>query len=346
MKFGLFGGAKSKGGGELGDSIGYKAYIDYVLTAEALGYHSTFIVEHHFTGVGQVSASLNFLSYLAGRTSTMRLGTAVVVLPWHNPVLLAEQVATLDLVSGGRFDFGVGKGYREAEFAGFCIPLAESTERFEETVAFLKTAWTTEGRFSHHGKFWNFEDIIVEPRPTQRPHPPFWMGAGSFEGIKRAAQGGYNLLLDQLAPIDLIIERVKVYRAEWERLHEQPYQSEQVAVARALFIARNEAERKQAFAARAQTLKAIGALARGPGAEKYQDPSNLTEADIANEDSALIGTPDEIIAKLKRLRTGGIETVLLVDPSGSLDSLKLFAAEIMPEFRAPARPARVQVGVR
>ena len=103
MKFGLFGGAKSSGEGPVGDSLGYAKYIDYVLYAEQLGYHSVFVVEHHFTGVGQLSASLNFLSYLAGRTQHIRLGTAVVVLPWHNPVLLAEQVATLDLLSNGRF---------------------------------------------------------------------------------------------------------------------------------------------------------------------------------------------------------------------------------------------------
>ena len=151
MKFGLFGGAKSSGEGSVGDSLGYRKYIDYVLYAEELGYHSVFVVEHHFTGVGQLSASLNFLSYLAGRTKRIRLGTAVVVLPWHNPVLLAEQVATLDLLSNGRFDFGVGKGYRQPEFAGFCIPIEEATERFDETLAFLRKAWTANDRFSHQG---------------------------------------------------------------------------------------------------------------------------------------------------------------------------------------------------
>ena len=130
MKFGLFGGAKSAGEGAAGDSQGYRKFIDYVLHAEELGYESLFVVEHHFTGVSQVSASLNLLSFLAGRTSRLRLGTAVVVLPWHNPVLLAEQVATLDLLSNGRFDFGVGKGYRDSEFDGFAIPKAEATERF------------------------------------------------------------------------------------------------------------------------------------------------------------------------------------------------------------------------
>src|SRR5262245_55356713 len=150
MKFGLFGGARSAGEGLAGDSLGYAKYIDYVLYAEQLGYHSVFVVEHHFTGVGQLSASLNFLSYLAGRTQRIRLGTAVAVLPWHNPALLAEQVATIDLLSNGRFDFGVGRGYRHLEFSGFCIPIEEAGERFDETMAFLRKAWpAAPDRFSH-----------------------------------------------------------------------------------------------------------------------------------------------------------------------------------------------------
>ncbi len=190
MRFGLFGGARSSGDSPAGDSIGYERYIDYVLEAERLGFHSVFVVEHHFTGVGQVSASLNLLSYLAARTTRIRLGTAVVVLPWHNPALLAEQVATLDLLSGGRFDFGVGKGYRDSEFAGFSIPASEAGERFEETMAFLRSAWSGRGRFSHHGKYWRFENVVIEPRPIQRPHPPFWLGAGSRE-LDREGRGGW-----------------------------------------------------------------------------------------------------------------------------------------------------------
>ncbi len=119
MRFGLFGGAKSKGGGPIGDSQGYLDYIAYVREAEELGFHSVFLVEHHFTGVGQVSASLGLLSYLAACTKRIRLGTAVVVLPWHNPVLVTEQAATVDLLSNGRLEFGVGKGYRDVEFGGF-----------------------------------------------------------------------------------------------------------------------------------------------------------------------------------------------------------------------------------
>ena len=345
MKFGLFGGAKSSGDGAAGDSLGYRNYIDYVLCAEDLGYHSVFVVEHHFTGVGQLSASLNFLSYLAGRTRRIRLGSAVVVLPWHNPALLAEQVATLDLLSDGRFDFGVGKGYRQPEFAGFCIPIEEATERFEEAMAFLRKAWAASERFSHHGKRWHFENIIIEPRPTQRPHPPLWMGAGSFESIRRAAQGGFNLLLDQIAPVDLTIERVAHYKAELQQLG-RPYRPGTVGASRALQIIKTEAEREQAYALRARVLKAIGGLARGPGAERYQNIGSHADPNLASEESALLGTPEEIIARLKKLESGGVDYVLLVDPTGSQEALRTFAEEIMPHFRDVPTSAHVEEPAR
>src|SRR6266487_2334321 len=156
MRFGLFGSAQARRptpGAELTDSSqGFREWIENNVEAEALGFHSTFVVEHHFTGFGQVSASLNLLTWLGARTSTLRLGTAVLVLPWHNPVLLAEQAATLDLLSGGRFDFGVGKGYRDSEFESFCIPKAEANERFDECMAILRKAWSSTERFTHQGK--------------------------------------------------------------------------------------------------------------------------------------------------------------------------------------------------
>ena len=109
MQFGLFGGARTGRGAEAGDSRGYESFIDYVTEADRLGFRHMFIVEHHATGQGQVSASMTLLAYLAARTSRIRLGTAVVVLPWHNPVLIAEQAATLDLLSGGQLAVDVGE---------------------------------------------------------------------------------------------------------------------------------------------------------------------------------------------------------------------------------------------
>ena len=123
MRFGLFGSAQADNnalGPETGQ--GFRDYIEYCVEAEALGLHSSFLVEHHFTGWNQVSATLMLQACVAMRTTRLRLGTAVMVLPWHNPVLLAEQAATLDLVSGGRLDLGIGKGYRHSEFTASASP--------------------------------------------------------------------------------------------------------------------------------------------------------------------------------------------------------------------------------
>src|SRR5713226_8623634 len=102
MRFGIFGSAQAKRGGpDVDSAAGFRDFVDYNVEAEAIGYESTFVVEHHFTGFGQISATLNLLTWVGARTTTLRLGTAVIVLAWHNPVLLAEQAATIDLLSRG-----------------------------------------------------------------------------------------------------------------------------------------------------------------------------------------------------------------------------------------------------
>src|SRR5690242_7752624 len=241
MRFGLFGSATARHGGPDVDSgQGYRQFVEYNVEAEALGYHSTFLVEHHFTGFGQVSASLALLTWVAAKTRTLRLGTAVLVLPWHNPVLLAEQAATLDLLSGGRFDFGIGKGYRHGEFKGFAMPQEEAEARFEEGLAVITRALTSRERFSHHGRFWRFDDIVVEPPPAQSPHPPFWVAAGNPNAIRNAAARGFNLILDQYASPATLAERIGIYRAEREA-RGLGFKPGQVAVARQLYVAKDEA---------------------------------------------------------------------------------------------------------
>jgi probable F420-dependent oxidoreductase len=327
MRFGLFGGARTKRptGVGLGDSHGYQGFIDYVVEAERLGFHSVFLVEHHFTGQGQVSASMTLLAYLAAKTSRIRLGTAVVVLPWHNPVLVAEQAATLDLLSGGRFDFGVGKGYRKAEFAGFHIPIEEAGERFDEAMEVIRKAWTSEGRFSHHGTRWRYDDIVVEPEPVQRPHPPIWLAAGSEGSIRRAAREGYNLLLDQIASTDQIIARVALFREECAKTG-RAYDPALVGVARALQLIHREEKRKAAYETRARVVERIGDIAQG----------TRKDIPIEQDDAPLLGLPEEVIARIRRLQAGGVEHILLVDPNASLANLRAFAAEVMPAFAPDA----------
>ena len=327
MKFGLFGSAQAQRGAVDVDSAqGFRDFVDYNVEAEGLGFHSTFVVEHHFTGFGQVSASLNLLTWVAARTSTLRLGTAVVVLPWHNPVLVAEQVATLDLLSGGRVDFGIGKGYRQAEFDGFCIPIAEATERFDEAIEIIRKAWTSNGRFSHHGKRWHYDDVVVEPEPLQRPHPPLWLAAGSHDSVRRAAREGYNLLLDQLAQVDQIIQRIAIFREECARVG-RTYDPNMIATARPLQMIHDESERAAAYETRKRVVSVIGDLARDKLPDRVEDDT-----------APLLGMPEEVIARLKQLEAGGATNILLVDPNASVGNLRAFAREVMPAF-LPTRAA-------
>src|SRR5690348_4523561 len=200
MRFGLFGGAAvPRLPGASANAEGFFDFVETNVEAEALGFHSSFVTEHHFTGIGQVSATLTLLSFLAARTTRLRLGTAVLVLPWHNPVLLAEQVATLDLLSRGRLELGVGKGYRHNEFAGFAMSPDEAEPRFQEVLEVLLRALASDEPFSHHGRFFRFDRVVVEPPPQQRPYPPLWLAAGSNASISACARRGFNLLLDQFA---------------------------------------------------------------------------------------------------------------------------------------------------
>src|SRR6266576_2929305 len=241
MRFGIFGAAQA--GSSLPSAPmgqGFHDFIDFNVEAEALGFHSSFLVEHHFTGWNQSSSTLMMLGCLAMRTTTLRLGTAVIVLPWHNPVLLAEQAATLDLISGGRLDFGIGKGYRHNEFAGFRIPPEEAEPRFEESVEVMTKAFVSRQRFSHRGKFGQFDDIVVEPPPSQQPHPPFWVAAGSEASIRKAAQRRFNLILDQYASPEVIGQRIALYRSAGMA-------NGRIAVARQAYVANDRADAEAAL---------------------------------------------------------------------------------------------------
>src|SRR6516225_6839951 len=336
MQFGLFGSAQAKRGGlDVDSGQGFKDYVEYNVEAEALGFASTFAVEHHFTGFGQVSASLNLLTWVAARTTTLRLGTAVVVLPWHNPVLLAEQAATIDLMSNGRLEFGVGKGYRHNEFAGFCIPMAEADERFEEGLALVLKSWTSEQRFSHHGKYWHFENIVVEPPTAQKPHPPIWMAAGNPDSIRRVAERGFGLMLDQFALPEMIIERFNLFKSEVER-RGRTFDPMKVAVARAFYVARDAADKASAVERRLAATRRMTSLAQSPAGDNKSSMISFADTREASEQSALFGTPDEIAVKLETLRHAGITHVLLNGP-GVHDQLRRFAREVMPAFAGPAK---------
>ncbi len=333
MRFGLFGGAQARHR-DRDRARGLRDYVDTCVEAEALGFDSSFLVEHHFSGLGQVSASLDLLAWVATRTTTMRLGTAVIVLPWHNPVLLAERAATLDLMSGGRLEFGVGKGYRHSEFAGFCIPYEQAQARFEEALEVIIRAWTSNVRFSQNGDFWQYEDIIVEPPTSQKPHAPVWIAAGRPDSIRSVAARGWKLLLDQFASTETVGERLALFRAEYEA-RGRTFDPMDVAVARNLYVARDAVDAQTALARLAQTHARMVALAQHPDGRNQSHITAYAGTSGATEASALYGTPDRIAAELEALRAVGVQHVLLHGGESTRQSIRRFSTEIMPAFTRP-----------
>ena len=324
MRFGLFCSPKADKPGfgpETGQ--GFFEFLDFNVEAEALGFHSSFSVEHHFSGWNQVSSTLMLLAALAMRTTILRLGTAVIVPPWHNPVLLAEDAATLDLLSAGRLDLGIGKGYRHSEFKGFQIAPEEAEARFEEALEVMMRAWTTRERFSHKGRFWHFEDIVVEPPPAQRPHPPLWVAAGNPDSIKRAAARGFNLILDQYASPATLGERIAIYKAERE-VSGFGFNPIQVAVARQLYVAKDKADKDAALLRQAEYTRRTIDASRHPSAKAGSHVLAYADRAGATEENALYGTPEEVAGMIEALRDNGVAYVLLAI-AGGVDQLRRFA---------------------
>ena len=327
MQFGMFGSAQARRGGPNDDSgAGFREFVDRNIEAEALGYHSTFLVEHHFTGFGQVSASLNLLTWIGARTKTLRLGTAVMVLPWHNPVLLAEQIATLDLLSDGRVDAGIGKGYRQREFEGFSVPIEESDARFVECLEVMMKAWTSDTPWSHKGNYWQYDDIVVEPPSVQKPHPKLWMGAGSPRSITQVADYGFDMLLGQYDSFETIVEEVNLFKSLVEAKGET-FDPMRVGVARSVNIVDTKAEYDAAIDARMAGRRRTQNLAQRPD---FEDTREIAEL------GTIYGTPDQVAEKIQDLKDAGIEYILLNCPAG-IETLRRFAKEVMPAFAGSAK---------
>jgi len=327
MQFGMFGSAQARRGGPNDDSgAGFREFVDRNIEAEALGYHSTFLVEHHFTGFGQVSASLNLLTWIGARTKTLRLGTAVMVLPWHNPVLLAEQIATLDLLSDGRVDAGIGKGYRQREFEGFSVPIEESDARFVECLEVMMKAWTLDTPWSHKGTYWQYDDIVVEPPSVRKPHPKLWMGAGSPRSITQVADYGFDMLLGQYDSFETIVEEVNLFKSLVEAKGET-FDPMRVGVARSVNIIDTKAEYDAAIDARMAGRRRTQNLAQRPD---FEDTREIAEL------GTIYGTPDQVSEKIQDLKDAGIEYILLNCPAG-IETLRRFAKEVMPAFANSAK---------
>jgi probable F420-dependent oxidoreductase len=333
MQIGLFHTVQWPEGSQQHDR--YQQALEQAILAEEFGYDSVWLTEHHFFRHGIISDSLNVLAYLAARTSTIRLGTAVAVLPLHNPVRLAEATATVDLMSGGRLDFGVGKGYQTGEFKGLGVDMEDRDTRFEEALDVVLKGWSADKPFSHSGKFWSFEDSNPQPKPVQRPHPPIWFATDSDSGFRKIATNDWGLLLPQGRSPAAVSDQVERYKRVLSEVG-RAYDPQKVILARALYCAPSD---EQAWAEVGEPYSEFVALAASlaaPGRVPSKLSSDPFALDADLRSSALFGSPGTCLKMLAELREIGIERVIGFVHIGGLRheqvvaSLKLFASEVMP----------------
>ncbi|MDI5941550.1 LLM class flavin-dependent oxidoreductase [Micromonospora sp. DH15] len=186
--------------------------LDEIQLADELGFDSIWLAEHHFSKYGILGSPVNFGMAVAERTRRITIGTAVLVLPLHHPLRLAEDIAALDVLSGGRVRIGVGRGYQPAEFAGFGIPLEESKQRYQETLEILRLALSQEN-FSYHGQIFHYDNVTTYPRPHTPGGPPILQGTVSPDSFReRGAVGESIITSPNFTPLGIMQKNFSLYR--------------------------------------------------------------------------------------------------------------------------------------
>lgn len=345
MKFGTFHLFQKPPGRS--DSDVFAAELDQIEAAEELGFDGVWLAEHHFQWYGIGTDLMQIGAWVAARTERVRIGTAIVTLPFHDPLRLAEQAATLDIMSGGRLDFGVGRGYQATEFAGFGVPMDESRERFNECVEILLRAWTEES-FSYDGQFRQVRDVSVLPKPVQEPHPPIYVASWMTpETIRYAAERGFPIISPAGLAADQIKTNYQLYRESLE-LAGRTGDADLPALVH-VYVDDSDDRAKEIGADHARRYGASLTTLGSPSAKGGELPSGYGTYDSfekgarreTRQELMLFGSPDTVARRVEWLRDElGVNYVLCWMNMGGLEpervqhSMGLFAREVMPRFRA------------
>ena len=325
----------------------YDSALEQMLAAEALGYHSVWIAEHHFNDYGLCPAPPVLAAFIAARTTTLRLGMGVSLLPLHHPVDLAESLAVLDVVSGGRLDVGIGRGGTLQDYETFQSDRADARARVEEGIALIQQSWSG-APFDFQGRFHSAQGVHVRPRPVQRPHPPLFIACNSEDSVRSAARLGLPTLSSFFVPVDELQRRHRLYRelareagrspGEIETLEAQSWGMRVVHVA----PSREEALRaiEAPFMGYQQKMAVLRSDSAGGSVPDSFDRSLLrlrSFQEYLATGWTLLGTADEVRERLQQyLEATGYRRVLLLmalpglDTALALRSMRLFAEKVAP----------------
>lgn len=325
----------------------YDEVIEQAILADQLGYHAFWLAEHHFTDYGICPSPAVLSAAIAARTKRIRIGAAISVLPFHDPRLVAEEYAMVDVISGGRLDFGVGRGYSPSEFHALDIPMTESQARFDESLTILEGLWNSDV-FSYDGRYFRVPEISIRPQPVQSP-VPIWVAAVRPESFERAARAGRQFMsAPQITPIDKSRENYDLYRRVYVQSGHDPAKvvlpmQRPVFVAATAEQAYHEPRNAYMFYIARNAAQMAGAGAGGKTYDFYEKAqrhlASVEYDDLYKKGLLLFAEPTQLTDQIRHLQKelgltdlicwmniGGIEHELVVQ------SMKLFAEKVMPLF--------------
>lgn len=330
----------------------YREAMEQIVLADELGFHSVWLAEHHFSNYGVLPSLSTFGAAIAARTESIRIGTAVLVLPFGHPVRMAEEMAMLDVISDGRLDLGVGRGYQPLEFGGLNVDQDQSREMFDEYLEIMRLAWRDEP-LDYEGRFYTVENIDVLPKPVQKPGPPIRVGAVSSSTFKTLGERGEGVMLSpNFAPLGLVKRDLNTYfEAAREAGHDldrltAPPIIQQVYLDADDEVARSEPEPYSMWFY-GKFAKMLPGAGDQPLSEQYaaykkmaDAVANVTYERILNEGVAF-GNPEAVIERMRFLEQElGTQEIVCWFNFGDLPhdrvirNMRMFAEEVMPAFES------------
>ena len=321
--------------------------------AEARGFGATWFVEHHFMREYSHSSAPDLvLAAASQRTRRLRLGQAVALLPCHHPLHLAERLATLDVLSGGRVEFGFGRGFSPREFAAFGVPMEQSRERAEEALAIIRQSFSGQP-VNFSGRHFTIENAEVLPKVVQRPQPPLWMAAVSPESFELAARFGVGVLVGPFKPWFMAKADIEQYHTAWEKYQGNVDMKPRVGMTIGLLCLEDSARARAVAkthllwfydALLKQTAPVLERLHAGYeyyrriGALKFLAQKVLSLTALETAGMVVVGDPEHCRRQLQTYRAAGVDRLLLAVSAGGTSSevvrecLRLVGDKIIPHF--------------
>ena len=316
-----------------------QASVELVRAAQEAGFDLICAGQHYLSHPYQMSATFPLLARMAAEAGEMEIASAVVLLPLHNPVELAESVATMDAICRGRFIFGIGLGYRDAEYTAFGVERSERVERMREALEVMKLLWT-EDEVEFQGKYYQVPRIKPATRPVQKPHPPIWVAANNDSAIRRAARWGYPWLINPHATVPVVAKQLRDYRDALEHYGQPAPQA--LPMMRELYVAQ---DRETAYLESQPYLESKYAAYASWGQDKAlpgNESFTVPYQDLAR-DRFLLGSPDDVAQEMLRYRDElGVNYLIFrmqwpgMGQEQALRQIELMGQEVLPRVKAAA----------